>query len=409
MNDIDMKGKEMTSIGSLKGDIKPFTGIFDGQGYTISNAVINGRDDNGTGFFGSTSRYDTNTGKTTIIKNFNLDNAIINGEKNVGGIVGMAYKTSIENCSVTNSTITSVQKRAAGIVANMPASDPISSVKNCVSKNNVISACGTGTDGANDIITFIGAGTVVEDNEYSDNEFNYVAASASSLVSALADNSINSIKLTKGTFDFSDIHSTYGNDYGLTISRAVKIVGQGEETIFKFGANGTAISGQADLMIRSNNVSIEGIKVITTRNVSGVNAIKVTDTELSPSTILENITLKNIIVDGTAGHAINIHGTKDVVIDGCTFDNYGKCGLGVTASTNLTVTNSKFKVAACWGDIGVMKENIASPRPSTVTVGLGNEFGMGVIYSENASNTITIDESYGFTTSTSGEYVIYSK
>ena len=170
-NDIDMGGREMYAIGSLDADnVTTFQGEFDGQGNTISNALIKQRDDFGTGFFGSTTRYD---GEKTVIKDLKLDNCVISGTKNVGGIVGQAYYTDIEGCEVTNCVIESkletgkTYSRAAGISAN---SNTSGSIKNCKSENNAIAAYENGeSTGPQDINTYHHADIVLENNASKDN------------------------------------------------------------------------------------------------------------------------------------------------------------------------------------------------------------------------------------------------
>ncbi|MCF0113459.1 MAG: right-handed parallel beta-helix repeat-containing protein, partial [Bacilli bacterium] len=87
--------------------------------------------------------------------------------KNVGGILGMGYTADIEDCAVEDCVIVSEGKRAAGIAANMPSDG---SIKDCVSKNNVITASGSGTNGPADIITYCTAGTTLSGNTFEGNE-----------------------------------------------------------------------------------------------------------------------------------------------------------------------------------------------------------------------------------------------
>jgi len=95
MADIDLSdftGTEFNIIGSSS---KPFTGVFDGAGHTISNFTYGS---NGTavdtavaGLFGAV------TGTSTLIKNVGLINANVCG-RFVGSLIGMFEDGTVENC-----------------------------------------------------------------------------------------------------------------------------------------------------------------------------------------------------------------------------------------------------------------------------------------------------------------------
>jgi hypothetical protein len=59
-----------------------FNGTYDGQNHLVQGLFINRPSQNGIGFFGI-------TGKDAVIKNVNLKNIDISGQKNTGGLVGM--------------------------------------------------------------------------------------------------------------------------------------------------------------------------------------------------------------------------------------------------------------------------------------------------------------------------------
>lgn len=87
---IDLAGKEWTPIGKSG---KPFIGIFDGQGKTISNLVIDMSSKSDVGLFGYTSNGE--------IKNFTLNNAKVVGDLDVGAVAGTPYTSKYTNISVT--------------------------------------------------------------------------------------------------------------------------------------------------------------------------------------------------------------------------------------------------------------------------------------------------------------------
>ena len=71
---------------------KPYTGTFDGNGYTIKNLVINGGSNSNIGFFGVTHNGE--------IKNLTIENAKVSGRLNVGVVAGEPYTTKYTNITV---------------------------------------------------------------------------------------------------------------------------------------------------------------------------------------------------------------------------------------------------------------------------------------------------------------------
>ena len=101
MNDIDLSGVDWTAIGSKD---NPFTGEFNGNGFTISNLTINETTiDSGVGLFGNIS------GAT--IKNVKIENASVTASETgtdnyVGILTGYAGGGSIiEDVTIVNSTM----------------------------------------------------------------------------------------------------------------------------------------------------------------------------------------------------------------------------------------------------------------------------------------------------------------
>ena len=95
ISDIDMDPNVTGIAAYTTAVIEEFTGVFDGNGYTISNLNINGGyNENYLGLFGFIDG--------AIIKNLDLESVVITGESFIGGLVGRNYGTII-NCYATGS------------------------------------------------------------------------------------------------------------------------------------------------------------------------------------------------------------------------------------------------------------------------------------------------------------------
>ena len=89
-NDIDLGSHMWTPIGKSG---SPFQGIFDGQGHTISNLLINSKWSSDVGLFGVTTNGE--------IKNFTLKNASVKGYLDVGAVAGTPYTSKYSNITLT--------------------------------------------------------------------------------------------------------------------------------------------------------------------------------------------------------------------------------------------------------------------------------------------------------------------
>ena len=108
LNDIDANvgAAGFTPIG---GCVTPFTGVFDGQGFTIHNLFINRPMMGSVGLFCSIDM-------GAVIKNVSLENIVIIGNNNVGGLVGYLYSGgTLSDCSVLSGSVTAAHG-AGGLV-----------------------------------------------------------------------------------------------------------------------------------------------------------------------------------------------------------------------------------------------------------------------------------------------------
>ena len=103
VNNIDLKNQEWIPIGDDRSQRTEFHGIFDGQGYTISNVKITkktDRDDENKSSYGLLGNL-----KGTV-KNLTVSNVSISGApKFIGALVGRMNDGLVENCHVKNSTV----------------------------------------------------------------------------------------------------------------------------------------------------------------------------------------------------------------------------------------------------------------------------------------------------------------
>ena len=116
-NDIDLGGAEWRPIGDYAFSRTSFNGVFDGQGYSISNFKVTEAvcwtekvTEASYGFFGNV--------KGTI-KNLTIKNATVNpeGGRYTGVLVGRLHNGGrIENCHVENSSVTILHWQVGGLV-----------------------------------------------------------------------------------------------------------------------------------------------------------------------------------------------------------------------------------------------------------------------------------------------------
>ena len=129
MNDIDLSGyPDWTPIGRFDppDDMLPFSGVFDGQGYSITGLKMSGNEDS-KGLFGYTY--------SGAIRNVVIRNPEIEGKDQVGALVGyQAYSNQgIKNCAVIGGKIQG-RSHVGGLVGYMEESP----IQNCYSTCEVV-------------------------------------------------------------------------------------------------------------------------------------------------------------------------------------------------------------------------------------------------------------------------------
>ena len=117
VSDVDLTGELFAPIGLYTYEqVIPFTGTFDGNGYTIYNMTQNGWDqgiEHGLGLFAAV--------ENAVIKNLNIDGADLHMEFcEMGAVAALANgECTFENISVKNSQISNYQQSTGGIVGEV--------------------------------------------------------------------------------------------------------------------------------------------------------------------------------------------------------------------------------------------------------------------------------------------------
>lgn len=136
--DITLTEEECSRLSPIGMDSDlPFSDIFDGEGHTLSNLILS--DEKYTGLFGHVS-------STGTIQNLNISQASLTDpttSKYTSVIVSNNYGI-IDHCSVTNSTLHSVEGGYLGILCSMSAGTII----NCHTQNNTVQVNANVTTGA---------------------------------------------------------------------------------------------------------------------------------------------------------------------------------------------------------------------------------------------------------------------
>ncbi len=134
MNDIDASETAGWNEGAGFEPIgwdDPFTGILDGQGYTIGQLTINRPDDGAVGLFGVLEN-------GAFVKNVKLSDCTVIGGEEVGGLAGVMYESSLQSCSVSGAV-------AGGeVVGGLIGSCGYGTVQSCYASGPVSGQWGAG-------------------------------------------------------------------------------------------------------------------------------------------------------------------------------------------------------------------------------------------------------------------------
>ena len=103
MSDLDFSGEEIKAAGKYDTPYQPFSGLFDGNGHTIKNAIILANTNENVGNYYNLGLFGYVTGK---ICNLRIENINVRGANFIGGLCGALGKGGvIENCLVKNCAV----------------------------------------------------------------------------------------------------------------------------------------------------------------------------------------------------------------------------------------------------------------------------------------------------------------
>ena len=418
--DIDLNGVEWTPIGLNADDAKKFKGTFDGGNYTISNLKVETEAGyTAAGLFGALNGTIQNltidganikhisTGDATdngigavagsiyptgIITNVTVKNAVVEGNRYVGGIAGYVYG-SIQNCTVENIELTATPNAISGGYDNGDkvggiAGYYVTDTGNTCKDNKVINAqihgyrdLG-GLVGCADVPSSVAGNSVENANIIVDqitNNYGEKTANADGIVGRLLNgtelgtgNSSSEITITflanntnlqstldkigVGTYTVALIENIKGN---ATVSQkeGVNIVIDGCE----YEYDGT--------LFIHGNARYEGAETLTIKNVKFNTDADTKDFISSNSTgsverYAHNVTIENCTFEGSdvAVVGMRLRQAYNILVKGCeatgihslsqntacSYQKYEKCtvsagsGINILISGNVDVVNCNF-------------------------------------------------------------------
>ena len=363
-NNIDLGGRTVKGIGGISTN---FAGVFDGQGYTISNFKVDSTENSFyAGLFNQVSHGGT-------IKNLTVKNATIVGNSMVGAVASSLDNAVIDNCKAIDCTLIGVKK--VGAVVGYSAGSTVTNnyAENCT----VIYSEKEGGE----ILGYKYTGSTVSNNTANNVSVNQgVAVSSADELVALGGTKINGNYILTADIDMtgkamksmeiSDGAVVNFDGNGHTISNlnlgAAKLhgmTGAGNEVagLFDLSAPATTVSlTVSDLTVKNATVSCSGFAAaIVGYNSNGGTVITLNNVDVDGATVtadsvaalvaystgkvnLNNCDVKGLTLTGEAGRPekvgayIGTATTTSCVVtvtnctNGTTYNNYGRVINGAT-------------------------------------------------------------------------------
>ena len=315
-NNIDLAGRTVSGFGDDSGF---FDGIFDGQGYTISNFKIDAT--NRTYYAGLFNQVAQYSGENTVIKNLTVADATIKGTSQVGAIAGgMNGNTVVENCKVINCDLYATKK--VGSVVGYTAGG---TVKDCYAENcNVLYSEKEGGE----ILGYENTGSTVSNNSANNVSVSQgVAVSSADELVALGGTKINgnyvltadidmagkamkSMELSGGAIVNFDGNGHTISNLNLGAAKLHGMTGAGNEVagLFDLSAPATTVSlTVSDLTVKNATVSCSGYAAA----IVGYNSNKNTVINLN------NVDVDGAVITSDSVAALVAYSTGKVNLNNC--------------------------------------------------------------------------------------------
>lgn len=378
-NSIDLGGMEWTPIGTNADNANKFYGTFDGQGFTISNFVVNQEADyHAAGFFGALNG---------TAKNFTIDNASItsissgnkdgNTDNGNAVVAGSIYnKGTIENVTVKNSSVTA--NRYVGAIAGYTYGN----VKNCTVDNVTLTAAtdtltGKADNGDKvggivgyfaDESTYVVSGNTVTNSTLKGyRDVGGIAGYVSGAMTSVTKNTVENVTLIlDNTNDYKgcgtvyskyDINPIIGDSEGKTVNSSNKssnvtisisltddvtisntiTVPTGAKFVLDGGDNTITADVGDSVLINGNNLEISNVTITGTAKYA---IYRVGGTA----------TLTNVTVNMEGAYVLNFYGGGTATLNNCTVKgtapdedtNYGRAKIWVGDAVTLTVNGGTY-------------------------------------------------------------------
>lgn len=363
-NNIDLAGRTVSGFGDERGF---FDGIFDGQGYTISNFKIDAT--NRTYYAGLFNQVSQWSGENTVIKNLTVADSTIKGTSQVGAIVGgMNGNTVVENCKVINCDLYATKK--VGSVVGYTAGG---TVKDCYAENCTVLY--SEKEGG-EILGYKYTGSTVSNNTANNVSVNQgVAVSSADELVALGGTKINgnyiltadidmtgkamkSMEISDGAVVNFDGNGHTISNLNLGAANLNGMTGAGNEVagLFDLSAFATTVSlTVSDLTVKNATVSCSGFAAaIVGYNSNGGTVITLNNVDVDGATVtadsvaalvaystgkvnLNNCDVKGLTLTGEAGRPEKVGA---YIGTACT----ASCVVTVTNCTNGTTYNDYGRV-----------------------------------------------------------------
>jgi hypothetical protein len=403
--DIDLAGQEWVPIGvsipeySSYISINAFSGVFDGQGHTISNLTITGspyQEYIASSYnFGLFSSIDNATIKNVGLVDTNIDVSISSSNYSsifAGGIAGGGSNMTISNCYNAGEVICS----DSGAITSSVAGGIFGSTGIASSNNIIISDCyNTGNVAAISTYNSSGAGGIIGVAGYSiasnsaspmfvtiSNCYNAGEITATSSASGIVNTIYASIRISTSTVTIDNCY----NSGEITCPSGAGIVGS-------VSASSTHFS--ADVTIRNcyNAGEVTGSGIVNSASASS--AASTSDVTIENCYNAGDVS--SVDIARGAGIASSVS-AQTVIIRDC-YNTGTASGAGIVRNNNSYTSTNTLTISNCYNAGDVSGAGIANGiSAQTVTIrdcyNTGAASGAGIVSSTSSDGTTTISNCY---------------